>query len=134
MTIKKKKTLSSIVVAAFAATALAVTASAASGSFSFYKLSPGEDDYSSRVLKSTASQTATVNVTDGDFVNSDRLYLRVVDAAKDFATETKWVNTLTTVSLRYTEQTGTSGRYYYLRGFQGESATYSVTARGTWTP
>ena len=129
--LKKKRTIASVASAAIAAMAMTISVAAASFDFS---LNVGEEDYSSKARKTNTLQHATVTVSDGNFVSSDRLYLRVVDNAKDFATETKWVNSAKSILLNYTEQDGVKNYYYYLRGYQGASALYSVEANGTWTP
>lgn len=139
MSVKKKRTISAITASVAASLCLAVTAAAASFNFT---LNIAEDDYTSPAIKTNSLQYASVDVNSGNFVSSDRLYLRVCtnvqgsDGNYNFATETKWVNAAPySLTLNYTEATGTYGSKYRLRGYQGASASYgNLTASGTWAP
>ncbi len=141
MTIKKKRTVVSVLMALFATTTMAVTASANTGSFEFW-LNAHKDDYSSPVMKSDSLQWALVDVTDGNFLSNgnDRLYLRVCenvqasDGVYYFATETKWVNsTYDNLKLNYTEATGVNGEFYRLRGYQAAEED-GLHVKGTFIP
>ena len=136
MTIKKKRTLASTLVALFAATAMTATAFAATFDFSLYY---GGDEYSEVATKWNSLSYATVNVEDGNFWDSDRLYLRVCenkqasDGVYNFATETKWVNnTYSGLELKYYTGENVYRGEYRLRGYQ--AAEQSINANGTWTP
>lgn len=136
MTIKKKRTFASVLVALCATTAMTATAFAASFRFS---LQSGTDEYSAAATKWNYLSYATVNVNDGNFNDDDRLYLRVCeneqasDGVYYFATETKWVNnTYPGLKLNYYENEDEFLGEYRLRGYQ--AAYQSVWASGTWNP
>lgn len=141
MTIKKKRTLASVLVALCATTAMAVTASANTGNFEFW-LAAHSDDYSAPADKSDYLQYALVNVNEGNFLSNgeDRLYLRICenvqasDGVYYFATETKWVNAVyKNLRLDYTEATGVYGDPYVLRGYQAGDVG-ALHVKGTFIP
>ncbi len=142
MTVKKKRTLASIITAAIATMSLTVvTASAATATFHFYNLDVGDDQYTAAVEKTNSLQYATISVDGGNFVNSDQLFFRVCenkmasDGVYYFATETKQVNGPYTFSLDYTEAPGVYSDEYRLRGYLSVHSVYdALDAWGTWTP
>lgn len=136
MTIKKKRTFVSTLVALFATTAM--TASAFAASF-YFDLQAGEDDYSGLAIKRNYLSYATADVERGNFNDNNRLYLRVCenerasDGVYYFATETKWVNAkYYGLQLDYYDGEDVYGDDYRLRGYQ--AANQSVWASGTWNP
>lgn len=140
MTVKKKRTLASIITTAIATASLTViTASAAT--FNFYHLDMGDDQYTGAVQKTNTLHYATVSVDGGNYVNSDRMYFRVcenekaADGSYYFATETKQVNGPYKFSLNYTEAPGIYGDYYRMRGYLSiHSELDALNTWGTWTP
>lgn len=138
MTIKKKRTVVSALVALFATTAMAVTASAYTYSFSF-KLDSAYQQYTVACEKLNTRDYASVEVDSGNFIDSDRLYLRVCENYKaddyiyEFATETKWVNGPYDLDLDYYSGHGDKGTKYRLRGYQ-DGTVGALTAKGTWQP
>ncbi len=141
MTVKKKRTLASIITAAIATMSLTVVTASAETTFNFYHLNIGDDQYTAAVEKTNSLQYATISVDGGSFVNSDRLFFRVCenemagDGVYYFATETKQVNGPYNFSLDYTEAPGVYGDYYRLRGYLGvHSELNALDAWGTWTP
>lgn len=139
MTIKKKRTVVSTLLAAFATMAMSATAFAANDLAFNFDLVSGGDDYTTAAKKYSSARYASVNVEDGNFVNSDRLYLRVCrdeqasDGVYYFATETKWVNSAPySFTLNYYTGEGETLKKYRLRGYQ--DGPLSVRANGTWQP
>lgn len=138
MTIKKKRTVVSALAAAFASAAMAITASAYTYGFSF-SLGVSDQEYTAACTKNNTLSYASVAVTGGNFINSDRLYLRVCENYKaddyiyDFATETKWVNATYDFTLKYYSGQGVKGTRYRLRGYQ-DGEVGSLKASGTWQP
>lgn len=138
MTVKKKRTVVSALVALFAATAMAVTASAYTYGFNF-KLDSAYQQYTVACTKLNTRSYASVDVDDGNFIDSDRLYVRVCENYKaddyiyEFATETKWVNGPYDFDLNYYSGQGNKGTKYRLRGYQ-DGEIGALNANGTWQP
>ncbi len=138
MTINKKRTVVSILTAALATMAMAVTASAYTYGFSF-SLDSAYQQYTTACQKTNTRSYASVMVDDGNFINSDRLYLRVCENYKaddyiyEFATETKWVNGPYDFDLTYYSGQGVKGTKYRLRGYQ-DGEVGALSAKGTWQP
>lgn len=140
MTIKKKRAVVSALVALFATTAMAITASAETYTYKFsFHLDYAYQQYSAAAEKTNTRDYASVNVTSGNFLDGDRLYLRVCenykadDYVNEFATETKWVNGPYDFDLDYYSGHGYRNHEYVLRGYQ-DGELYNLYASGRWQP
>lgn len=138
MTIKRKRTVVSVVMAVFATAAMAITASAYAYGFEF-NLDISYQEYTVGCQKTNSLRYASVDVDSGNFDNSDRLYLRVCENYKaddyiyEFASETKWVNAPYDFTLNYYSGHGSYGTKYRLRGYS-DGEIDDLQAEGSWMP
>lgn len=138
MTLKKKRTVVSALVAVFATAAMAVTAAAYTYDFNF-DLDIAYQEYTDPCRKTNSLSYASVDVESDGFDSTDRLYLRVCENYKaddyiyEFATETKWVNGSYDFTLNYYSGQGVYGRYYRLRGYN-DGQIDDLEVQGTWQP
>lgn len=97
-----------------------------------FSLSAGERDWTGPVRKPDSLQWAGIKVTSNNIISADRVYARVRNYQRYYATEAvRITRAYKTYRPDYTIRRGVYGNYYYL---YAQSDVYYARFSGSWEP